>query len=249
MIDIHSHILPGVDDGAPDLGVALSMLEASVLDGVKTQVLTPHMHPGRYDNQIGALQKNFEVFSAEVEQAGIGIELKLAAEIHIRPDIPLLAKSGKLLWLGSWDGAKVFLLEFPFNQIPHGSLNLIQWLVKHNIKPLLAHPERYQTFQSSPDKLSEYLAAGCLTQLTTSSLTGQFGKDSYLAAEYFLKNGMAHFIASDSHNLDRRAPGLSEAVKRAAEIIGEVQAKMLVEENPAKLLSTEGEPQALSRLL
>jgi protein-tyrosine phosphatase len=249
MIDIHSHILPEVDDGAPSLDVALSMLEVSALDGVKTQVLTPHMHPGRYDNKIDDLQKNFELFSAEVSQSGIDIELKLAAEIHIRPDIPLLSKSDKLLWIGQWNGAKVFLLEFPFNQIPHGSLNLIQWLVKHNIKPLLAHPERYQAFQSSPSKLSEYVAAGCLVQLTTSSLTGQFGKDSYLAAEYFLKNGMAHFIASDCHNLDRRAPGLSEAVNCAAEMIGEAQAKALVEDNPARLLSTKGESEALSFLL
>ncbi|RLA49359.1 MAG: hypothetical protein DRR42_15635, partial [Gammaproteobacteria bacterium] len=71
MIDIHSHILPGVDDGAPDLGVALSMLEASAFDGVKTQVLTPHMHRGRYDNKIENLQRIFEAFSVEVDKAGI----------------------------------------------------------------------------------------------------------------------------------------------------------------------------------
>ena len=160
--------------------------------------------------------------------------------IHISPDIPLLSKSEQLLWIGRWDGAKVFLLEFPFNQIPHGSLNLIHWLVKHNVKPILVHPERYKTFQSSPGKLSEYLAAGCLIQLTTSSITGQFGKESFLAAEYFLKNGMAHFIASDCHNLERRAPGLRDAVDRTTEMIGEVQAKALVEDNPARLLSSDG---------
>ena len=240
MIDIHSHILPGVDDGAPDLGVALSMLEASGFDGVKTQVLTPHMHRGRYDNKIENLQRIFEAFSVEVDKAGIAIELRLAAEIHISPEIPLLAKADEILWIGNWGGAKVFLLEFPFNLIPHGSLNLIQWLVKHNIKPLLVHPERYQAFQSSPDKLSEYLAAGCLIQITTSSITGQFNQRCYLAAEYFLKNEMVHFIASDCHNLDRRSPGLSEGVQCAAEIIGESQARTLVEENPARLLSAGG---------
>lgn len=239
MIDIHSHILPCVDDGAESLDVALSMLAASALDGVKTQVLTPHMHRGRYDNKIDDLRESFKNFSIALERSGIDIELKLAAEVHISPDIPLLSKSDELLWMGHWDNAKVFLLEFPFNQLPHGSLNLINWLAKNNIKPVLAHPERYQYFQSAPEKLASYLAAGCLVQITTSSLTGQFGESAYCAADYFLKNDWVHFLASDCHNVNKRAPGLSEAVNIAAQLIGDHAANKLVQDNPAKLLLTD----------
>ncbi|HEC15579.1 MAG TPA: hypothetical protein ENI99_03260 [Sedimenticola sp.] len=236
MIDMHSHILPGVDDGAEDDAAALQMLALAAEDGIKTQVLTPHIQPGVYDNTLPFLRDRLACFEQLVRENGIDIELRLAAEVRIGPEVLQLVQSDAIPWLGSWEGHRVFLMEFPHNQIPAGSINLVQWLLKQGIIPMIAHPERNRGLQGDTTKLKPFLDAGCLVQITSGSLNGQFGAEAHKLAVELLRAGKVTLLATDCHNPAYRPPDLGAGYKAAAEIVGEPAAGSLVETNPRALL-------------
>ncbi len=236
MIDMHSHILPGVDDGAQVLEDALAMLRIARADGVEVQVLTPHIHLDRYPNTRESLQQTFDGFQRRVADNGVDIELRLAAELRIGPELVGLANNDGLPWLGSWRGRRVMLMEFPHSSIPAGSENMVAWLIQRDILPMIAHPERNQALQGRPSKLDPFLAAGCLLQVTAGSLTGQFGAKARSLAEALLLADRVTLLATDAHNLAYRPPNLSSGVAAAARLIGEAAARRLVEENPRGML-------------
>ncbi|MCF6354842.1 MAG: hypothetical protein L3J26_07025 [Candidatus Polarisedimenticolaceae bacterium] len=236
MIDMHSHILPGVDDGARDYEQALQMLAMAVEDGVSTQVLTPHIQPGVYNNSLSSLNDQLIPLKQAVQEQGIDIELRLAAELRIGQEIMAMVQSDAVPWLGTWEGRRVFLMEFPHNQIPAGSIHLIQWLLKHDALPMIAHPERNQELQRDIRKLEPFLDAGCLVQVTAKSLAGGFGAEAHQIAVELLRAEKITLLATDCHNLAYRPPDLSTGYKAAAEIIGEQAARVLVDDNPRSLL-------------
>jgi len=235
MIDLHSHILPGVDDGAKTLDVAFDMLKLSIDQGVKIQILTPHIHIGRYDNQRKELEKAFQRFRQSVADADLPIKLLLASEVRIGPEVIQLAKQDAIPCLGEYKGRKVFLLEFPVHDIPFGSENLVSWLLNNGYRPIIAHPERNSTFLSNRKKLNTFLDMGCLTQLTACSLTGRFGKPIQKMSVELLEQGKITVIASDCHNLKGRKPDLFTGFSLAKDVIGDAAAKKLVTSNPATL--------------
>jgi len=241
MIDIHCHALPEVDDGAADGAEGLRMLAMAVEDGVTHLVLTPHFSPAnRPLERLETLKTRFTAFKPLAARACPGLRLRLAAEVMICPEIVEMAADGTLPFLGKWDEARVFLMEFEPHSAPHWSLALIQKLREMGIIPLIAHPERNLEFQASPGRLAPYIAAGCLLQITSGSLTGRFGKGAYKAAEAILKNGWAGFIATDSHNAGPRSPDLAEGVRMAAGIVGEEEAAGMVSANQRKLFRDAG---------
>jgi protein-tyrosine phosphatase len=235
MIDIHSHILPGIDDGARSLDEALNMLRMAIDGGVTTQVLTPHIHMGRFDNTKQAIEQRFNVFRDKVNGANLPIKLLLGAELRIGPEIMALVASDGIPCLGEVDGKKTFLLEFPRNEIPFGSDNLVRWLLAKNYLPVIVHPERNSTFLHHREKLQVFIDLGCPLQITASSLTGKFGADVQQMAEELLVAGQVSVIASDCHNLKGRAPDLLMGYQHAAALIGEKQAKQLVDLQPNAL--------------
>lgn len=213
MIDIHSHILPGVDDGSQSLDESLEMLSIAVEQGIKTQVLTPHIQLGRFNNNKSSLLEPFLQFKQKVKEAKLPIELKLSAEVRIGPEVMQLVANNEIPWLSEVRGKKIFLLEFPRQEVPFGSDNLIKWLLANNCLPIIVHPERNRTFVDNPKKLQTFIDLGCPLQITASSLTGKFGEDVQQMAKTLLHNGTAKYIASDCHNLKGRQPDLGEVLK------------------------------------
>ena len=236
MIDIHSHILPGVDDGARTVDEALNMLKIAVKDGVTTQVLTPHIHIGRFDNTLSSLIKQFNYFKVIVRDAGIPVELRLSAELRISPEIIPLVKNNQIPWLGHSQEYRYLLLEFPYREIPYGSENLVRWLLKEKVKPIIAHPERNRVFQQHPEKLRSFINLGCPIQLTASSLINRFGDKSQKLAIQLLKEKKIDIIATDCHNLKTRPPNLTVGVKEAGKYLGAAEANKLVMENPKQFI-------------
>jgi protein-tyrosine phosphatase len=210
MIDIHSHILPNVDDGASSNEEALEMLRMSVDGGVTTQVLTPHIHYGKFNNTKADLQQKFDQFKELVDQANIDVALQLAAEVRIGPEVMALVNNDAIPWLGEYQGKKTFLLEFPRQDIPFGSDNLVKWLLAKNCLPVIVHPERNRTFLEQRHKLQTFIDLGCPLQITASSLSGKFGKDVQKMAEELLAENSVSAIASDCHNLKGRMPDLGD---------------------------------------
>lgn len=235
MIDIHSHILPGIDDGARTVDEALTMLKMAVDGGVTTQVLTPHIHLGRFDNTKSHIETSFTAFREKVAAANIPITLLLGAELRIGPEIMALVSTNQVPWLGEFQQQKTFLLEFPRNDIPFGSENLIQWLLAKNCLPVIVHPERNSTFLNRPDKLKNLTDLGCPIQLTASSLTGKFGADVQAWSEQLILDQEVSAIASDCHNLKGRQPDLLAGYEHAKSLVGAEQADTLVYNKPKAL--------------
>lgn len=235
MIDIHSHILPNVDDGVQNINDAIKMLQIAVQEGVTTQVITPHIQANRFENSLKELTRLFEMFRITAEAENIPIELHLAAEVHIGPQIIQMIETDTLPWLGTWNDQKCFLLELPPNDIPAGTINLIHWLRAKQIMPILVHPERNRAFQKNPTKLQPFLDAGCPIQITSSSITGSFGKQAQQLATELLVDGKVELMASDCHNLKYRPPNLSQGIKAAGKIIGQSQAEILANAPALKL--------------
>lgn len=232
MIDLHSHILPQIDDGPRDLTQSVLLLRAAAESGVTRMVATPHIHPGRYPNTLNSIAAAFRSFLESVQCYGIKIKLALAAEVRISDEVMLLAEQEELPMLGHWYGDPVVLLEMPHSHIPPGINHLLSWLTKKNIRPMVAHPERNKDVIRDIRNIDGLLRAGCLLQVTAGALTGQFGEPVQVRAEQILKKGLATVLASDAHHPVRRPPNLLAGRLAAERLIGGEKAQTLVFDNP-----------------
>lgn len=236
MIDLHCHLLPGVDDGAASLEEALSLVRAAVEDGTKHLVLTPHVQPGRYENTRASLVSHFEAFSAAVADAGVPVGLSIAGEVRLGAEVLQLAASDNLPFVGKWQGQNVMLLELPHSHIPPGSDKLVKWLLDRDVLPMIAHPERNKSVMDDLSKLHPFVEMGCLFQLTAMSVTADFGDSAHQRAHQILENNWATVIASDGHNLKHRPPFLSKAFRLVEKLYGRVEAQTLFTLNPATIV-------------
>jgi protein-tyrosine phosphatase len=231
MIDIHSHILPGLDDGARSMAEAMAMAEKAAADGITQMIATPHAFNGLSHNprseevlrRVDALQK----------AVGSGIAILPGNEVRYTDDIVGKARSGRLMTLNR---RQYVLIEFPTPTIPRGCLKQIRNLREWGMTPILAHPERNRMVQAQPSLLAGLIAEGALVQVTAMSVTGRFGDEALVCAEKLLRASAVHFIASDAHRPDRRPPTLSEGRDAAAKIVGRDRARALVGDNPATVI-------------
>lgn len=232
MIDLHCHYLPGVDDGAETLGDGLALCRAAVDNGITEAVLTPHVHPGRYDNTRTSLEPRFNSFRQAVEEAGIPLKLHLAGEVRLLPESLELIARGELPLLGRWQNALCALIEFPHDKVPVGAFEAIAYLRRRGVCPVIAHPERNRAIMRDCSLLQPFVAARCLLQLTAGSVCGTFGSQAQAAAHEIIESGWATVVATDSHNLDARPPNLREAHEYLARRYGPALADRLTCENP-----------------
>ncbi|WP_019026661.1 tyrosine-protein phosphatase [Colwellia piezophila] len=238
MIDIHCHILPGIDDGAKDMVEALALINLAVEDGVKRIVVTPHLHLGRFDNHLPVIESSFSALQQEVDKANISVELAYAAEVRLDSEILSLLASQKLPLYGRYNNQQFMLLEFPHSHIPAGSDILVKHLLKKNITPVIAHPERNRDLLKSPTKIKTFVDLGCWFQVTASSITGGFGEECQALALHYIEQDLIQIIASDAHNLKRRPPMLSAARSKITELFGEDKAQQLFYDNPYNITAS-----------
>lgn len=235
MIDIHSHILPGIDDGATTIEESMDLINLSVASGVTKIIATPHIHFGAFNNDAASIEVAFKKLTAYVNKANVTIDLAYAAEVRICPEVMMLAKTKKLPFLGKYNNMDVLLLEFPSSHFPPGSDNLISWLIANNICPLIAHPERNRSLWRHSYLIDSFLEQGCLLQVTAGSLLGDFGHRSQDLAWEYLESDIVHLIASDMHSIKRRPNKLDEAYNLVNIKYGEDRANRLCVDNPNAL--------------
>jgi protein-tyrosine phosphatase len=238
MVDIHCHLLPGVDDGADDWEVSLEMGRIAAADGITTIVATPHW-PLNNDAAPAARVRELvaevqELFDAE----GIGIRVLPGHEMVILPESPEELANGTALTIGG--ASKYALLETPYHHLPFYLREIVFQVQSRGFTPVLAHPERNPTIQAKPETLQDYVDAGCLVQVTSGSITGRFGSPAKRAAETIMRQGWCHVIASDAHSANSRPPSLSAAREAAVAIIGKEAAESAVSTAPAAIVA--GEP-------
>ena len=202
MIDIHCHILPGLDDGASDLEVSLEMCRVAQADGIKIIVATPHCQNGLYQNNQGTILPVVDQLKKRLNTEGISLEILPGADIHLSPEIiPFLKDNPQLLL-----GGRYFLLELPAQSIPHEIRDLIFKLQLAGYAPIITHPERNTVIQGRPSLLEEWVGSGVLVQVTAMSLTGAFGGLVEDCAWQLLRSGLIQVIATDAHSRRRRPP-------------------------------------------
>jgi len=237
MIDLHCHLLPGVDDGPDTMAQALELCRQAVADGITHSVVTPHVHPGRYANDARSIGQAAAELRAALARESIPLAIGCSGEVRISPEILPMVQAGLVPFHGQWQGRRVLLLEFPHSHLPPGSDKLIRWLLARDIVPLVAHPERNKDIMRDLSRLHELVQLGCLFQVTAGALAGRFGELAEQRAREIVSAGWATVLASDAHNLTARPPVLSEGLAVAEALLGEVPARKLVQDNPWQIVS------------
>ncbi|WOJ94281.1 CpsB/CapC family capsule biosynthesis tyrosine phosphatase [Congregibacter variabilis] len=220
MIDMHCHLLPGIDDGPQTLDAAVAMCRMAADDGVKVAVTTPHIHPGRWPNTRDVIARGRDELQNELVKQGVDLQLGYAAEVRLSDHLMEQVQRDQIPFYGEVDGYKIMLLEFPHGHIVPGSQNMVRWLLERGIRPMIAHPERNKQVMKNPAAMDPFIEAGCWLQGTAGSLIGKFGEPAQQVIEELLLAGKLTVIASDGHNLKARPPTLSAAFTRAQELVG-----------------------------
>jgi protein-tyrosine phosphatase len=233
MIDIHSHILPQLDDGARTLEEALEMARLAAEDGIQQMVCTPHMFNGLSRNpepaevldRVGELQ---EAIGKE------GLRLLPGNEVHFTHEILDKVRTNGVTKVNLLN---YMLVEFPALSVPAGATEMFQELVAAGVRPILVHPERNAQIQMRRSMVVDLVLQGAYVQVTAMSLTGEFGTAARNCAESLLRHNCVHFIATDTHRAERRPPILSRGRAAAAEIVGNAGARKLVFDNPLAVVT------------
>lgn len=246
MIDLHCHLLPGVDDGPRTLDEALALARALLDDGVTLATATPHVHPGRYENRRASIEQAASALREALACAGLPLALACAGEVRMTPEVMPLIDAGEVPFLGECDGCRTLLLEWPDGQIPLGMDDFARWLARRRIRPVIAHPERNRAVMAQPERLERLVDAGCYLQITAGSLVGGFGARAQATATRLLDAGWVHAIASDAHNLGARRPMMRRARDVLRQRYGDGPAERLTEQGPAALGAAMRRPAGLA---
>ena len=237
MIDLHCHYLPGIDDGAQTMAEALDLARAAVADGITEAAMTPHVHPGRYENTVSSLRPLFLEYRQALAEAQIPLAIHLAGEVRLLPESLELLTHAEMPILGTWQEEFVALIEFPHEQVPVGAMNAVAFLRRRGIRPLLAHPERNKDVMRDWRKLEPFVKENCLLQVTAASVCGLFGDTAQKVAHQLIEMDWVTVVASDAHSVANRPPVMSLARQHLAQRYGEELAVRLTQTNPAQVVA------------
>lgn len=236
MIDIHSHILFNVDDGAEDMEESITMAKIYLDNGIKKVIATPHYIEGfensSKDNNVKVLEKLKEALKLE----GLELDIYIGNEIYVDIGILNLLEEGKVATLNN---SRYVLLEFPMFDIPIYSYDVVYNLLLKDYVPIIAHPERNRNIVDNPNILYELINKGALAQLNLPSLEGKYGERIKTTAETLLQHNMIHFVGTDAHSKDKRAPNVKNGVKLLKGLVDQQTFEEIVYLNPSKVIEDE----------
>ncbi|WP_053373015.1 tyrosine-protein phosphatase [Paenibacillus sp. FJAT-27812] len=218
MIDIHTHILPGIDDGAASFDDTLNMARAAVSEGITTIIATPHHANGTYTNTANDVAEHTSSINEQLLAAGVPVTIRTGQEIRVHDDLLDAWNRKELLPLAD---SSYVLIEMPSSRIPKSMIELVHELNILNLKPIIAHPERNAEVVKHPERLAELIEAGAFAQVTSHSLLGGFGKRIEQASWSLMKAGLIHIVSSDAHHIERRGFRLREAYDSIERRMGE----------------------------
>ena len=234
MIDIHAHILPGIDDGPTQLDDSLQMARIAVEDGIRVMIATPHCLNGRYLNWRSEILKACELFNKALQRHAISLTVLPGSEVHLCPELINKLQEGLIMTLN--DDGRYICLELPDQIMNRAVVGLINRLRKMELTPIISHPERNPAIQHNVAWLSDFVAAGALAQITAGSLTGAFGRAASRCCRSILDADLAHFMASDAHSAKRRTPRLREGYEKLSSYGGKGRAERILSEAPQAIL-------------
>jgi protein-tyrosine phosphatase len=234
LIDLHSHLLPGIDDGSKDLAMSLAMARMALADGISTIACTPHILPGVYNNSGPAIRSAVARLAESIAAAGIPISLVTGADVHIAPNLDVQLRDGRALTLNN---SRYFLLEPPHHVLPPRLEDLIFGLQAAGYVPILTHPERLSWVEGHYHLIGRLVSSSVLMQITAGSVMGRFGRRPRYWAERMLDEGLCHLLATDAHNTGQRASRMADARDVVAKRLGDDEAINLVLRRPQGILN------------
>lgn len=234
MIDVHLHILPGVDDGPGTMEEALALASILVQEGIHSAVATPHYNDEFPQRSAAEIQERVHNLQRELYRRSIPLRLFAGHEALIKPGLVEDIQTGRLATLNH---SHYLLLELWNSAWLPETERVIFELRAFGVVPIIAHPERYRVFQQEPERLAALLQQGVLAQLTASSLVGLQGKTARRCAEDLLKKGLIQCIASDAHGLHKRPPAISQSLQRVAQLVGQEKMQQIIEYGPRAIIS------------
>jgi protein-tyrosine phosphatase len=233
LIDLHSHLLPGIDDGAADEEQSLEMARMAVADGITVQACTPHIVPGVYNNVGPDIRARVAHLQFRLHQEGVPLRLVTGADVHMTPNLVAKVRSGEALTLND---TRYLLIETPHHVLPPRTEDVFFDLRAAGFVPILTHPERMSWIEHRYELVKRVVESGVWMQLTAGALTGHFGNRAQYWSERMLDEGLVHIIATDAHDVSQRPPQLSAAFEVLSARIGESEAKQLVTTRPGGIL-------------
>lgn len=226
MIDLHSHILFGVDDGAQTIEDSIEMARAAEAEGISVIYATPHHLTTRYENERDVVLPKVAELNAEFERLGIELVVKPGQELRIHGDLLDGLQVGTSITLGD---TNYLLVEFPSNHVPLYTERVLFDLQSEGYHPIIVHPERNSDIMQNPDKLIDLVQNGALTQVTAGSVAGKFGKKIKQFSMQLIESNLTHFVASDAHNTTTRGFCMQEAFAEIEKEFGYGVSAMLKE--------------------
>ena len=229
-VDIHCHLVPGLDDGAQSWEQSLLMAAMAAADGIQTIVVTPHQLGGFAHNRGQAIRVRTGELQQFLDNHGIALRVLPGADVRIEPGMLEKLRSGDVLTLA--DRRKHVLLELP-HELYFPLEDIVESLRRAGFVGILSHPERNQGLLKQPRLIPPLVDRGCLMQVTCGSLLGTFGPVSQQMSEWMLDQGVVHFLATDAHGHNARRPLMKHAFERVKRMLGEEIAVDLCCRNPA----------------
>ena len=230
MVDIHSHILPNIDDGAKDIAEALEMGRIAVNEGINHIIATPHYLGEGNDPTKEEITKKIDDINKLYQQEGINLNILPGNEVYLNLDIVEHIKNGNILTLNE---SKYILVEFPMNSVPLYAEDVLYEIRILGYIPIIAHPERYNQVIIKPEIVRSWVEQGNLIQINSLSILGKMGSRTKETARYLLKNNLVHFIATDSHSAGTRSPKIKEALSQVESWVGIEQKNQIIHNSAA----------------
>jgi len=234
MLDTHSHILPGLDDGAAGWEQSLAMARMAVDDGIEGMVCTPHWVLGRYTNTRPLILNSLEKLQGKLADHNIPLQLYPGAELRLDPTLPQGLRAGDLLTLN--DTGRFALIELPEETLPRNLEEFLWDLRMQGITPVISHPERNLALRRDPARLYRLVQMGALAQLTAASLLGHFGKEVRKFSTFLLDHNLVHVLVTDAHGLTMRTPKLFQACKLVEGMKGKEVMRQMTCETPKRII-------------
>ena len=236
MIDIHSHIIPNVDDGARSVEETFNILKEAQEAGFTDVILTSHFLLNYYETNAQELIFWKEKLQEVLKKQGTKINLHSGMEIYITNQMEELLENKKILTLAN---SGYMLIELPLATNVKYFDYVVYYLEAKGIKPIIAHPERYKCVQKDPDIVEEYIEKGCLIQCNYGSIVNLYGREAEKTIKTLLKKNQVHFLGSDVHRENGTYLIVLDAIKKIRKIIGENKINEITTINPKKILQNE----------
>lgn len=245
MIDLHCHMLPGIDDGPEALEESLAMARMAVADGIEITACTPHIFPGLYNNASENIEEAIGTMRMHLQEAGIPLTLVSGADVQLALNMAADLKSGQIPTLNR---SRYFLFEPPHHVAPTRMMDVIEGLMADGYVPIVTHPERLTWIETGYQLVRDAFEKGAWIQLTAGAVTGSFGARVQFWSERMLDEGLVHILATDAHSVRRRRPVLSEAREAVARRLGEQAATDMVVTRPRGVLD-DASPETMPGLV